>query len=122
MMWMSYWFSCVGHIGSHDLGCHLGAHDAGCHLGSHDLGFHLGAHDAGCQTRSFFVGALAYANDHVLTAPTHVVIRVSDDYTVEYNVLFNPAKLNTCATPIHTYLLLLSFVILNIIISGYQVC
>jgi hypothetical protein len=56
----------------------------------------LSTHDEGCHTSLLFVGALAYADDLVLIAPsanaTRHMLQVSDDYVAQYNVLFNAAK------------------------------
>ena len=50
----------------------------------------------GCHIGSHFVGALAYADDLVLLAPSANAMRrmlqVCDDYAAQYNVLFNATK------------------------------
>ena len=46
--------------------------------------------------RGFPIGALAYADDIVLAAPTHRAIRnmlaICDKFSDEYNVVFNAKK------------------------------
>src|SRR5664279_3319090 len=50
----------------------------------------------GCHIGLFFVGALAYADDLVLIAPSASAMRrmlqICDEYAVQYNVLFNAEK------------------------------
>jgi hypothetical protein len=56
----------------------------------------LGSRDVGCHVGSLFVGALAYADDLVLIAPSanamRLMLQVCDDYATQYNVSFNAAK------------------------------
>ena len=59
----------------------------------------------GCHINLFFFGALAYADDLVLLAPTANAMRsmlhVSDVYAAQYNVLFNDNKSKCiCCHPI----------------------
>ena len=59
----------------------------------------------GCHIGSFFVGALAYADDLVLLAPSANAMRsmlhACDLYATEYNVLFNANKSKCiCCHPI----------------------
>jgi len=58
----------------------------------------------GCHFGYFFVGALAYANDLVLLAPSvnamRHVLRLCDDYTAQNNVVFNASKSKClCCSP-----------------------
>jgi hypothetical protein len=50
----------------------------------------------GCHVGSFFVGALAYADDLVLLAPSASAMRrmllICDDYAAQFNVVFNASK------------------------------
>jgi hypothetical protein len=50
----------------------------------------------GCHIGSFFVGALAYADDLVLLAPSanamRRMLRICEDYAVQFNVVFNGSK------------------------------
>ena len=50
----------------------------------------------GCYIGNVFVGALAYADDVVLPAPTHSamrrMLRVCEDFTKDFSVIFNPTK------------------------------
>ena len=50
----------------------------------------------GCHFGSFFVGALAYADDLVLLAPSENamrhMLRLCDDYAAQFNVVFNASK------------------------------
>ena len=50
----------------------------------------------GCYMGSAYVGALAYADDIVLLAPTPAAMRkmlsICDEFAAEYNVLFNASK------------------------------
>ncbi len=54
----------------------------------------------GCFIESTFVGALAYADDIVLTAPTATAMRklleLCDNYAREYDISFNARKTNDC--------------------------
>jgi Reverse transcriptase (RNA-dependent DNA polymerase) len=58
-----------------------------CRLSSTGIGCHMG---------SFFVGALAYADDLVLVAPSSNAMRrmlqICDEYAAQYNVVFNAKK------------------------------
>jgi hypothetical protein len=61
----------------------------------------------GCHIGSLFVGALAYADDLVLVAPSANAMRhmlqVCDGYTAQYNVIFNATKSKClCCHPIKT--------------------
>ena len=51
----------------------------------------------GCYIGLFFAGALAYADDLVLLAPSASAMRsmlnICDVYAVQYNVLFNAKKI-----------------------------
>jgi hypothetical protein len=57
----------------------------------------------GCHIGLLSIGALAYADDLVLSAPSANVMRhilqVCDDYAAQYNVLFNATNLNTAVIP-----------------------
>ena len=50
----------------------------------------------GCYICSFFVGALAYADDLVLLAPTpsamRQLLRICDEYADEFSIKFNAKK------------------------------
>ena len=50
----------------------------------------------GCHVGSFFVGALAYADDLVLLAPSANAMRrmllICEDYAAQFNVVFNASK------------------------------
>jgi hypothetical protein len=50
----------------------------------------------GCHVGSFFVGALAYADNVVLLAPSASAMRrmllICDDYAAQFNVVFNASK------------------------------
>lgn len=50
----------------------------------------------GCYMGEMFVGALAYADDIVLISPTpsamNNMLSICDEFSIEYNVLFNPLK------------------------------
>jgi len=50
----------------------------------------------GCYIGNVFVGALAYADDVVLLAPTHsamrMMLRICEDFAKEFCVVFNPTK------------------------------
>ena len=50
----------------------------------------------GCYIGNVFVGALAYADDVVLLAPTHsamrMMLRVCEDFAKDFCLLFNPTK------------------------------
>jgi len=54
--------------------------------------------DIGCFCGSNFVGALAYADDIVLLAPTASALRkmlaISDSYASEFHIVFNANKSN----------------------------
>ena len=61
----------------------------------------------GCHIGLLFVGALAYADDLVLIAPSASAMRhmlqVCDDYAAQYNVLFNATKSKClCCHPVGT--------------------
>ena len=61
----------------------------------------------GCHIGLLFVGALAYADDLVLIAPSAIAMRhmlqVCDDYAAQYNVLFNATKSKClCCHPVGT--------------------
>jgi len=58
----------------------------------------------GCHFGSFFVGALAYADDLVLLAPRANALRhklrLCDDYVAQFNVVFNANKSKClCCSP-----------------------
>jgi len=50
----------------------------------------------GCYIRNFFVGALAYADDLALLAPSAnamlTLLKICDDYFKQYLIVFNAAK------------------------------
>ena len=54
----------------------------------------------GCHIGLLFVGALAYADDLVLIAPSASAMRhmlqVCDDYAAQYNILFNATIKSKC--------------------------
>jgi hypothetical protein len=56
----------------------------------------LGSHGVGCHIGSLFVGALAYADDLVLIAPSANAMRsmlnVCDEFAAQFNVVFNATK------------------------------
>jgi len=59
--------------------------------------------NVGCYIGSFFVGALAYADDIVLLAPTPSAMRrmlkICDDYANEHSIIFN-AKKSKCLSAV----------------------
>lgn len=63
-----------------------------------DLLFALSDTGVGCHIGQFFLGALAYADDIVLTAPTvaamRLLLKVCDNYATEYHISFNAEKSN----------------------------
>ena len=62
------------------------------------LVIHLRNSGLGCHVGSFFVCALAYADDLVLLAPSANAmrsIRMCDDYATQFNVVFN-ASISKC--------------------------
>jgi hypothetical protein len=56
----------------------------------------LCSQDMGCHIGSLFVGALAYADDLVLAAPStnamRHILQVCDEYAAQYKVIFNATK------------------------------
>jgi Reverse transcriptase (RNA-dependent DNA polymerase) len=50
----------------------------------------------GCHIGSFFVGALVYADDLVLLAPSasamRCILRICDEYAAQFKVVFNASK------------------------------
>ena len=50
----------------------------------------------GCYIGNFFVGALAYADDLALLAPSanamRTLLKICDDYSKQYSIVFNAAK------------------------------
>jgi len=56
----------------------------------------LNAAGKGCHIGSFFVGALAYADDLVLLAPSanamRCMLRICDEYAAQFKVVFNASK------------------------------
>ena len=50
----------------------------------------------GCHIGNFFVGALAYADDLALLAPSasamRTLLKICDDYSKQYSIVFNAAK------------------------------
>ena len=52
--------------------------------------------EVGCYIQNIFVGALAYADDIVLLAPTaramRLLLGIRDHYALEYSILFNDKK------------------------------
>ena len=65
----------------------------------------LDSSGVGCHIGSFFVGALAYADDLVLLAPSansmRSMLHICDTYAAQYNVLFNANKSKCiCCHPI----------------------
>ena len=63
-----------------------------------DLLIKLSSSGVGCYIGLSFVGALAYADDIVLIAPTPSAMRkllaICDDYAKEFNIIFNADKSN----------------------------
>jgi len=63
-----------------------------------DLLLILSKAGVGCFIGLRFVGALAYANDHLLLAPTAPAMRkllaICEDYAPEYRISFNALKSN----------------------------
>jgi len=63
-----------------------------------DLLIKLSCSGVGCHIGLNFVGALAYADDIVLVAPTPSAMRkllaICDDYAAEFNIIFNADKSN----------------------------
>jgi Reverse transcriptase (RNA-dependent DNA polymerase) len=61
-----------------------------------DLLVKLSRSGIGCFSGLNFVGALAYADDIVLVAPTPAAMRkmltICDKYAADYNIMFNPGK------------------------------
>jgi len=61
-----------------------------------DLLLRLSASGVGCYLGLNFVGALAYAYDIVLPAPTpsamRILLQICDSYAAEYDINFNPDK------------------------------
>jgi hypothetical protein len=59
--------------------------------------------DIGCHIGSFFVGALAYADDLVLLAPSanamRCMLRICDDYAAQFKVVFNASKSKCLCCP-----------------------
>ena len=58
----------------------------------------LAEEGVGCYIGNIFIGALAYADDIVLLAPTARAMRlmlcICDHYALEYSILFNAKNLN----------------------------
>jgi len=56
----------------------------------------LNAARIGIHISSFFVGALAYADDLVLLAPSvntmHCMLQICDEYAAQFKVVFNASK------------------------------
>ena len=52
--------------------------------------------DVGCYIGNFFVGALAYANDLALLAPSvsvmHLLLKICDDHSKKFSIVFNASK------------------------------
>jgi hypothetical protein len=61
-----------------------------------NLLFSLNEAGTGCHIGSFFVGALAYADDLILLAPSanamRCMLRICDDYAAQFKVVFNASK------------------------------
>jgi len=61
-----------------------------------DLLLRLSSSAVGCYVGLHFVGALAYADDIVLLAPTpyalRILLQICDSYAAESDINFNPAK------------------------------
>jgi len=61
-----------------------------------DLLVKLSRSGIGCYIGLNFVGALAYADDIVLVAPTPAAMRkmltICDEYAADYDIIFNPDK------------------------------
>jgi len=59
----------------------------------------------GCYIGSVFVGALAYADDIALLAPTpssmHRLLKIRDSFGPEFSVAFNASK-SACASIVST--------------------
>jgi len=52
--------------------------------------------DVGCYIGNFFVGALAYANDLALLAPSasamRLLLKICHDYSKKFSIVFNASK------------------------------
>ena len=56
----------------------------------------LARSQTGCTVGVVYVGALAYANDLLVLAPTpsamRLLLQICDNYAMEYNITFNASK------------------------------